>query len=201
MSRSRCRAGLDLLPIVVLLLLAGAIAAPRTSAAPSAQGAPTATYTPPSTPPPTPTACASRERWLISVDIFPDDVGVAPTRPRLPAPGCDGFFTDADRWGAASCPLDPSWVIVYNPADVTDIYASAVLTRYAGQVTMSRLFWLCAPPPYAVHLVSTQGRCRTLCPNQPATRFLTESSFVPSFSGRYARVAWGFWGAGHGTTP
>jgi hypothetical protein len=142
--------------------------------------------------PVTPVVLAQRAQcWQVRVRIFPDDVGVPPGGPVGGRPGCDGLFTNGDRWDPQYCKLDPAWVIIHQPGDPATsppVYASWVLTRNGADVDMAHIFWVCHPPPLQVTLVTTHMRCRRLCPNFPDAYVLRESDFATSFGGHFASV-------------
>ena len=147
----------------------------------------TPTNTPAATVAPTPTRCPSW--WQIRMHVFPDDVGSSgdPT-----IQGCDGYYTDTDQMVGAYCKLDSAWVVVYPAGQPANLLDSYVMQRHDTRLDMGHSFYLCEPPPYEVQIMTTNMRCRRLCPNFPSVYTLEQSDFDRSMGGRYVSVVWPF---------
>lgn len=163
---------------------------------------PSATRMPTFTPSPSPTFApfGCSEPWQVYVKAYADTVG----KGGYNCPGCDGRFTDGDRYEAANCPLQPLFIVVSKAGDPQQVYFAQLVSRTEPFQDLGYLIVLCQPPPYEVRVLTRNPLCYTLCPNSPQTYILRQRDFDRNRNsrpgtGRYSQVDWRFWHCGLGT--
>jgi len=144
----------------------------------------------------TPNAKRGREVWRIRLYAFPDPVGRNPW-PWLGCTGCDGVFTDGDRYEASRCPLQPLSVIITHPSG-SPVYKRLIISRHGAGQTIQDINAIDVPPPYLVQLLTPDPLCYALCPNYRRNVILDQDYFdrvrnARRGDGRYAQVKWAFW--------
>ncbi len=119
--------------------------------------------------------CAGSAMWTITVQSFPDGVGVTGSGIQ----GCNNQFDGGD-WILGTGYHLPMLSFQLFGALNGELLTSGTSIAGAGRVDQRLYLRVCQPPPYRLRLTSSDLAGYKLCPNSPAERLITARDFRPA---------------------
>ncbi len=130
--------------------------------------------------------CSGAAMWTITVQGFPDGVGVG----GLEIQGCNNQFDGGD-WVVGTAYRLPPLSFQLVAALSGEVIYSGTGVAGPGRVDQRLYIRTCQPPPYRLRLTNADLAGYKLCPNSPVERLITSRDFRPPGLNR-TEVRYGF---------